>query len=58
MFKLGRVTPIGDDSLWLDGNTPINKSKTKRFLAIRFRQQRALLAKHLRVYQEKGPITE
>ncbi len=57
-IRVGQGYPIGDDGLWLDYNTPINKSKTKRFLAIKFGQQRSLLVKHLRVFQEKEPITK
>jgi hypothetical protein len=49
-IQVGRGYPIGDDGLWLDGNTLIDKSKTKRFLAIKFGQQRLNLAKHLRFF--------
>ncbi len=52
--RVGRGYPIGDDRLWLDGNTPIDKSKTERFLAIKFGQRRSILAKHLRFFLREG----
>ncbi len=55
---VGRGYPIGDDGLWLDGHTMANEDKTERFLAIKFGQRRSLLAKHLRVFRERGPIPE
>jgi hypothetical protein len=57
-IRVGWGYPIGDDGLWLDGNTTIDESKTKRFLAIKFGQQRLILAKHLRFFLEKEPITK
>jgi hypothetical protein len=56
--RVGHGYPIGKDGLWLDGHTIANKDKTERFYAITFGQQRALLAKHLRVFYERGPIPE
>jgi hypothetical protein len=50
--------PIGNDGLWLDGHTIANKHKTERFFAIKFGQRRALLAKDLRVFCKRGPITK
>ncbi len=56
--RVGQDYPIGDDGLWLDGNAPIDKSKTKRFLTIKFGQRRPILEKHLRFFLEKGPSTK
>ncbi len=50
--------PNGNDGLWLDGHTIANKDKTERFLAIKFGQQSALLAKHLRVFCKRGSTPE
>ncbi len=49
-IRVGRGYRIGGDGLWLDCNTLIDESKTKRFLTIKFGQQRLLLAKHVRVF--------
>jgi hypothetical protein len=57
-IRVGRGYPIGDDGLWLDGHMIANEDKTERFLAIKFGQRRSLLAKHLRVFRERGPIPE
>jgi hypothetical protein len=57
-LQVGHGYPIGDDGLWLGGHTMANEDKTERFLAIKFGQRRSLLAKHLHVFCERGPIPE
>ena len=57
--RVGRGYPIGDDGLWLDGHTVIvDKNASERFLSIQFGMRRSLLAKHLHVFRQKGPIVD
>ena len=57
--RVGRGYPIGDDGLWLDWHTVnVNTNASERFLSIQFGKRRSLLAKHLRVFQQKGPIVD
>ncbi len=56
-MRVGWGYPIGADGLWLDGNTLVEE-ETERHLATRFGQRRSLLATHLQVFCQKGPITE
>ncbi len=53
---VGQGYHIGDDGLWLDGNTPIDKSKTNRFLAIRFGQRRALWQNICAFFEERDQL--
>ena len=55
--RVGRGYPIGDDGLWLSRHTYSMERDTERF-AIKFGLQRALLAKHLHVFQKLGPIPD
>ncbi len=57
--RLGCGYPIGDNGVWLDGHT-VNKytNASERFLSIQFGMRRSLLAKHLCMFCEKGPIIE
>jgi hypothetical protein len=49
--RVGRGYPIGDDGLWLDGNTVnVDTNASKRFLSTQFGMRRSLLAKHLHVF--------
>jgi hypothetical protein len=57
--RVGHGYPIGDDSLRLDGHTVnVDTTASKRFLSIQFGKRRSLLAKHLRVFCQKGPIVD
>ncbi len=47
----GHGYTIGDDGLWLDGNTVnIYTNASERFLSTQFGKTRSLLAKHLHVF--------
>jgi hypothetical protein len=49
--RVGRGYPIGDDGLWLDGNTVnVDTNASERFLSTQFGLRRSLLAKHLHVF--------
>jgi hypothetical protein len=49
--RVGRGYPIGDNGLWLDGNTVnIDINASERFLSTQFGMKRSLLAKHLHVF--------
>jgi hypothetical protein len=57
--RVGRGYPIGDNGLWLDGNTVnVGTNASERFLSTQFGLRRSLLAKHLHVFQQKGPIVD
>jgi hypothetical protein len=57
--RVGRGYPIGDDGVWLDGHTVnIDTNASESFLLIQFGMRRSLLANHLCVFCEKGPIIE
>jgi hypothetical protein len=57
--RVGRGYPIGNDRVWLDGHTVnVDINASERFLSTQFGMRRSLLAKHLRVFHEKGPIIE
>jgi hypothetical protein len=51
---VGRSHPIGDNGLWLDGPTLNNEFVSQDN---QFSQHRMLLAKHLCVFKNRGPIT-
>ncbi len=53
--RVGRGYPIGDDGLWLDGHTN-NVDSCLRLLSIQFGLRRDKLAKHLKVFKEKGRV--
>jgi hypothetical protein len=57
--RVGCGYPIGDNGVWLDGHTVnVDTNSSERFLLIKFGMRRSLLAKHLRVFREKGTINE
>ncbi len=56
-MRVGRGYPIGNNGVWLDGHmVNIDTNASERFLLIKFGKRRSLLAKHLCVFCEKGPI--
>ncbi len=58
-MRVGRGYPIGDDGLWLDGNTVnVDTNASERFLSTQFGMRRSLLAKHLHVFRQKGPLVD
>ena len=49
--RVGHGYPIGDDGLWLDGNTVnVDTNASEKFLSTQFGSRRSLLAKHLHVF--------
>ena len=54
--RVGRGYPIGNDGLWLSGHTAVDLTETEKFLATQFGRRRALLARHLRVFRQKGQL--
>jgi hypothetical protein len=57
--RVGRGYPIGDNDFWLDGHTVnVDSNASKSFLSIQFGKRRSLLAKHLHVFRQKGPIVD
>jgi hypothetical protein len=56
-IRVGRGAPLGEDGVWLDGHTtPPSDGASDRMDAFWFGQRRILLAMHLKVFWEKGPI--
>ena len=52
---VGRGAPIGDDGIWLDGHTTFYSADSSELaLSKKFASRRALLAKHLYVFRQKG----
>jgi hypothetical protein len=57
--RVGHGYPNGDNGLWLDGHTVnVDKNASERFLSTQFGRKRSLLAKHLRVFRQKGPMVD
>jgi hypothetical protein len=54
--RVGRGHPIEDNGLWLDGPM-VNNEFVSRVFENQFSEQRMLLAKHLCVFKQRGPIT-
>jgi hypothetical protein len=56
--RVGRGGPLENDGIWLSGNTVTdhNVDDTNAVLANKFVRRRAILAMHLRVSREIGPI--
>ncbi len=49
--RVGHGYSIGDDRLWLDGNTVnVDKNAFERFLFTQFEMRRSLLANYLHVF--------
>ncbi len=53
--RVGRGAPMGNDGIWLDGETVLTEV-TDKTLSMQFAKRRSLLAKHLRVLRKNGPI--
>jgi hypothetical protein len=53
--RFGRGAPIGTDGIWLDGNM-VATEVTDIMWSLQFAKRRSLLAKHLLVLRNKGPI--
>jgi hypothetical protein len=45
-----------NDGMWLEGPTPDNPVNSRRSLEHRFSSRRSILAKHLRVFRQRGEI--
>ena len=55
--RAGRGGPLENDGIWLSGNTATDHDvKTNAILSNKFVRRRAILAMHLRVLREIGPI--
>ena len=55
--RVGRGGPLENDGIWLSGNTATNHDvETNTILANKFVRRREILAMHLRVLREIGPI--
>jgi len=55
--RVGRGGPLENDGIWLSGNTVRDDvDDTNAVLANKFVRRRAILAMHLRVSREIGPI--
>jgi hypothetical protein len=55
--RVGRGGPLENDGIWLSGNTATDHDvDTNAFLSNKFVRRRAILAMHLRVLREIGPI--
>ena len=52
--RVGRGYPIGDDGMWLSGNSNNVDDSCDRELSIKFGMRRDKLAKHLKVFKEQG----
>jgi hypothetical protein len=52
---VGRGAPMGNDGIWLDGDTVATEA-TDAALLLQFATRRLLLAKHLCILRKKGPI--
>ena len=55
--RVGRGALIGTYGIWLDGNTVATEA-TNVMLSMQFAKRRSLLAKHLLVLRQNGPIDE
>ncbi len=58
--RVGRGGPLENDGIWLSGNTATDHDvdDTNAILTNKFVRRRAILAMHLRVLRERGPIGE
>jgi hypothetical protein len=57
--QVGRGAPMGNDGIWLDGDTvldAVSTEVTELTLLLQFAKRHSLLAKHLCVLHKKGPI--
>ena len=50
-FKVGRGNPIGNNGIWLGGQSAIVDNKTDHFLATQFGRRRLILANHLSIFR-------
>ncbi len=55
--QVGCGYPIGDDGIWLSGNLNNVDDSCEDALSIKFGLHRDKLAKHLKVFKEKGIAT-
>ena len=55
--RVGRGYPIGDDRIWLSGNSNHVDDSCEHVLSIKFGLHRDKLAKHLKVFKEEGMAT-
>jgi hypothetical protein len=54
--RVGRGAPLPGDGIWLDGGSDTPNKEGDRMLAFKFGQRHSILAKHLYIAHEKGPI--
>ena len=56
--RVGRGYPIGNDGIWLSGQSAIMDNETDHFLATQFGRRRSILVNHLCVFCKVGGFPE